>query len=181
MVNFSIYLNRHVYVMLLFFHFLFQVSSQNGSGKISAEANTNPLYELSNSSGDIMASEPTNPLYEISNDTQNQDLKSASVNPLYDFVENEKAVENQTNGHSEDLLGTTDTNEVDLLGDLGPITSDDSGVTMDTNNLDGTHGEVTEEQRSVESSEDSDTQVCILICSCQNEIQHKLFFVNLCY
>ena len=136
------------------------MSSQNGSGKISLEANTNPLYEFSNSSSqDIMDSGPSNPLYEISNDTYNQDLKAPSANPLYDFLENEKDAEIHTNGHTEDLLGTADSNEVDLLGNSGPITSDDSGVTMDTNNFDGSHMEVMEEQRNGESTEESDTQV----------------------
>ena len=148
---------------------LFQVPSQNGGGKISLEANTNPLYEFQNSSGDIMANEPSNELFDISGETHTQELKPASTNPLYDFLENEKVSENQTNGHSEDLLGMTDTNEVDLLGNSGAITSDDSGVTMDANNLDVTNGDVVLEQQNVEqqnveqqngeSSEESDIQV----------------------
>ena len=121
-----------------------------------------------------MASEPSNELFDISGETHTQELKPASTNPLYDFLENEKVNENQTNGHTEDLLGMTDTNEVDLLGNSGPITSDDSGVTMDANNLDVTNGDVileqqNEEQHNVEkqnveqqngeSSEESDIQV----------------------
>ena len=155
------------------------MTSQNGSAKLNVEANTNPLYELSNNQSEdvsnnapkdvnIFNSEPVNPLYDLSNDTQTQDLKSASSNPLYDFLDNENT-EVQTNGHTEDLLGTTETNDVDLLGttesndvDLlgnsGPIVSDDSGVTMDTNHLDGTV-EIEEEQRNGETSEESDIQV----------------------
>ena len=139
---------------------------------MNLEANTNPLYELSNNQTEdvsnnaakdmnIIGSEPVNPLYDFSNDNQTQDLKSASSNPLYDFLENE-TTETQTNGHTEDLLGTADSNDVDLLGISGPIVSDDSGVTMDTNHLDGTHEEIHEEQRNGETSEESDIQVRVV-------------------
>ena len=127
-----------------------------------------------------MASEPSNELFDISGETHTQELKPASTNPLYDFLENEKVSENQTNGHSEDLLGMTDTNEVDLLGNSGPITSDDSGVTMDANNLDEANGDVILEKQNVEqqnveqqngeSSEESDIQVgCFSFFFCKNQ------------
>ena len=76
---------------------------------------------------------------------------------MYDFLENENT-EARTNGHTEDLLGTIESNDIDLLSNSGPIVSDDSGVTMDTNHLDGTQ-EVEEGQRNGETSEESDIQV----------------------
>ncbi|XP_021377861.1 titin-like isoform X3 [Mizuhopecten yessoensis] len=121
------------------FSFDSQVSQQsNGThnnetdvlkGFSSPSNNINPLYDLINT--DLEPDEPptntttvpsSNPLYEMSADyeePQKPDMASSEPeNPMYGYLSSE----DNTNGSpSEDLMGTSTT-----------VTSDDSGVTMET-------------------------------------------------
>ena len=104
-----------------------------------------------------MASETENPLLDFGSEPQ-KEVKSdtSSTNPLYDFIESEN-----TNGHVDDIITNGDAQTVDLLdnsGDLlgGPVTvtSDDSGVTVDINNISDVQKEEEEEEEE-EATEDN--------------------------
>ncbi|XP_060068188.1 probable serine/threonine-protein kinase kinX [Ylistrum balloti] len=119
------------------FSFDGQVSQSNGThnnetdvltGFSSPSNNINPLYDLINTdlepdvtpASDSSVAPSSNPLYEMSTDyeeTQKPDMAS-SDNPMYGYLSSE---ENTNGSPSEDLMGTSAT-----------VTSDDSGVTMET-------------------------------------------------
>ncbi|XP_052800362.1 titin-like isoform X8 [Mya arenaria] len=137
------------------------VSTQNGdSAKVNFEANTNPLYEFTRSEN--MSGESSDPLLDFGTEAPapQKEVKQEPTNPLYDLMGSGDMGE-QTNGPMDDLLvngvsepvqngdhgdqveqevdllGTGDSwtqgeQTGDLLGDMGPATSDDSGVTIDT-------------------------------------------------
>lgn len=142
-----------------------------------------------------MENDSSNPLFEFSNEPVQKEAKSEPSNLLYEYMQNEGSTNGHvedglTNGGGQDvdllgggdlsgggdllgdgdLLGGTDSQNVtedngDLLGNSGPIISDDSAVTEEPNVVCEDVPREETQTRSRSSSENSEPEQVIISLS----------------